>query len=152
MGAMFPTVNELSAFASWKFEHAALRVSDLDAAVDWYTEKLDFRLVKRVPLRDKMYGFMVAPGTEGGFMIELIAGPGADNRPSYEDIGSSLRLLGLHHVAFRVDSVDDTIRQLKSRSVAILNEPHDVQELGLRLAFFADPWRNLFELIEAITR
>jgi catechol 2,3-dioxygenase-like lactoylglutathione lyase family enzyme len=151
MSTMPPVVETLSPFASWKFEHAAVRVPDFDAAVEWYVETLDFRLVKSALLREKMYGFMTAPGAESGFMVELIAGPGAEHRPAYEDIGSSLRLLGLHHVAFRVGSVDDAIRQLKSRKVAIISEPHNVPELGLRLGFFADPWGNLFELIQAIT-
>jgi catechol 2,3-dioxygenase-like lactoylglutathione lyase family enzyme len=145
-------VDSSSPFATWKFEHAALRVPDFDSAVDWYTETLDFRLVQKASLGEKMYGFMVAPGAETGFMVEIIAGPGAEARPKYEDLASSLRLLGLHHVAFRVSSVEDTVRHLKSRNVTIVSEPHDVPVLGLRLAFFADPWGNLFELIQAMMR
>ena len=33
-----------SPFAGWKVDHAAIRVPDFDAAIAWYTEKLDFRL------------------------------------------------------------------------------------------------------------
>jgi catechol 2,3-dioxygenase-like lactoylglutathione lyase family enzyme len=141
-----------SPFASWKFEHAAIRVPDFEAAVTWYTETLDFRLIERVALGEKVYGFLSAPGDDVGLTFELIAGPGADNRLPYEDLGSSLKMSGLHHVGFRVGSVDDTIQELKRRGATIVSEPHDVPKLGLRLAFFADPWGNLFEVIQAIGR
>jgi catechol 2,3-dioxygenase-like lactoylglutathione lyase family enzyme len=151
MSMTSPVVGTPSPFASWKFEHVALRVLDLDTAVAWYSEKLDFRLMKSVPLGDKMYGFMTSPAGDDSFIVELIAGPGADNRPVYEDLGSSLKLSGLHHVAFRVASVDDTIAELESRGVTIVSKPHDVPKLSLRLAFFADPWGNLFEVIQPIS-
>jgi catechol 2,3-dioxygenase-like lactoylglutathione lyase family enzyme len=137
-------------FASWKFDHTAIRVPDFDRAVAWYVQKLDFRLMKSVPLGEKMYGFLSVPAIETGLIIELVAGPGAEHRPTYEDLATSLTLSGLHHFAFRVDSADDAIAELKRRDVTIVSEPHDVPKLGLRLAFFADPWGNLFEVIQAI--
>jgi catechol 2,3-dioxygenase-like lactoylglutathione lyase family enzyme len=73
------------------------------------------------------------------FTLELIAGPGAGDRPAYEDLGSSLKLAGLHHVGLRVSSVDAAVNELKTRGVTIVSEPHD-------------PWGNLFELIEAMDR
>ena len=146
-----PGVDTSSPFASWKFEHAAIRVPDFDTAVTWYIEKLDFRLMKSVSLGDKVYGFMISPAVEATFIVELITGPGAEDRPAYEDLASSLKLSGFHHVAFRVESVDNTIAELKRRDVTILSEPHDVPKLGLRVSFFADPWGNLFEVIHDIS-
>lgn len=151
MSAISLSVDSSSPFASWKFEHAAIRVPDFDTAVAWYAEKLDFRLIKSAPLGEKMYGFMTSPAREASFIVELIAGPGAENRPSYDDLPSSLKLSGLHHLAFQVKSVDDTITELKRRDVTIISEAHDVPKLSLRLGFFADPWGNLFELIQAIS-
>ena len=151
MSTTSPAVNTSSPFASWKFEHSAFRVPDLEAAVAWYTEKLDLRLMNSSPLGDKIYGFMIAPASKADFIIELIAGPGAELRPTYKDLASSLKLSGPHHVAFRVQDVDDAITQLKCRGVTIVFEPHDVPELSLRVAFFADPWGNLFEVIQAMS-
>jgi glyoxylase I family protein len=148
MSTISPPVDISSPFTSWKFEHAAIRVSDFDTAVVWYVEKLDFRLAKSSLLNEKTYGFLIAPGVDVGFSIELIAGPGAENRPAYQDLVSSLRLSGLHHLAFRENSVDETINELRRRGVTIINEPHDVPKLNLRVAFFADPWGNLFEVIQ----
>jgi glyoxylase I family protein len=149
MSKMSPEVETMSPFTSWSFEHAAIRVPDFDAAVAWYVEKLDFRLINSTSLNGKTYGFLIAPGLQPSFSIELIAGPGADARPAYEDLGSSLKLSGLHHLAFRVATVDDTIAELRRRGVTVISEPHDVPKLRLRVSFFADPWGNLFELIQA---
>ncbi len=149
MSATSPSIDSSSPFASWKFEHAAIRVPDLDTAVAWYSEKLDFRLMSSSPLGDKVYGFMILPAVEVSFVVELITGAGAQNRPTYNDLASSLGLSGYHHVAFRVDSVDDAIAELKRRDVTIVSEAHDVPKLSLRVGFFADPWGNLFEVIQA---
>ena len=40
---------------------------------------------------------------------------------------------------------------LKRRGVTIVSEPRDVAEIGRRFAFFADPWGNLFEVIQPIS-
>jgi lactoylglutathione lyase/glyoxylase I family protein len=36
------------------------------------------------------------------------------------------------------------------RGVAIVGEPFDLEAIGRRLAFFADPWGNLIELAEIL--
>jgi catechol 2,3-dioxygenase-like lactoylglutathione lyase family enzyme len=151
MSTAAPSVDTSSPFASWKFEHAAIRVPNFDAAVAWYSEKLDFRLVKSSPLGDKVYGFMTSPAVEVSFMVEFITGSGAENRPTYEDLSSSLKLSGYHHVAFRVNSVDEAIAELKHRGVTIISEAHDVPKLNLRVGFFTDPWGNLFEVIHTMS-
>lgn len=53
-------------------------------------------------------------------------------------------------MCFRVGSVDAAIEQLKQRAVTIVSEPHDVVAMGLRVAFFADPWGNLFEFTQPL--
>jgi catechol 2,3-dioxygenase-like lactoylglutathione lyase family enzyme len=143
-----PAAGTSSPFASWKVEHVGTRVPDFGAAVAWYTEKLDFRLAHSLPLGDLTYAFL-SPVADDSFSFELVAGPGAVNRPLYEDLRASLKLSGWHHMCFRVDSVQDAVDELKRRGVKIVSEPHHVAALGLCLAFFADPWGNLFEVIQS---
>jgi catechol 2,3-dioxygenase-like lactoylglutathione lyase family enzyme len=143
-------VGSASPFASWRFDHVAIRVPEYEAAVAWYREKLDFRLINGAPIRGKTFGFMAAPGDPPHLVIELIAGEIGEMRPTYHDLSSSFGLSGLHHAAFRVDDVDDTVARLRDRGVTIVSEPHDVPSLALRVAFFADPWGNLFEVIRTI--
>jgi hypothetical protein len=76
---------------------------------------------------------MIAPEVDAGFSIKLIAGPGAENHPTYDDLGSSLKLSGLHHVGLWVNSVDDAITERNRRAVTIVTEPHDVPKLSLQV-------------------
>jgi len=103
------TVNsKANPFASWKVDHAALRVPDFDAAIAWYTEKLNFRLRKHVAFAGLTFAFL-SPGGDDDFIFELLAGPGADTRPTYPDLHASYTAGGWHHVCFRVESVDAAI-------------------------------------------
>jgi catechol 2,3-dioxygenase-like lactoylglutathione lyase family enzyme len=145
------TTKALSPFASWKANHAGIRVPDFDEAVAWYTNTLDFRLLRSVSLGNLTFGF-VSPATDDSFSFEILAGPGAAARPSYDDFHDSYNLSGWHHLGMRVDDVDAAVEELRRRGVKIISEPHDVAALGLRLAFFADPWGNLLEVIAPINR
>ena len=137
-----------SPFASWKVNHAGLRVPDFDEAIAWYTEKLDFRLLKSTPIGKLTFGF-ISPAADANFSFEILAGPGSADRPIYADLRESYDLSGWHHLGIRVDDVDVAVAELKRRNVKIVAEPRDVDALELRLAFFADPWGNLLELIAA---
>ncbi len=52
------TEKEANPFASWKVDHAALRVPDYDAAIAWYTKKLHFRLRKHVSFAGLTFAFL----------------------------------------------------------------------------------------------
>ncbi len=138
-----------SPLASLKINPAAIRGPDLDAAIAWYADKLDFRSKQTVSVAGLSFGFLY-PAGDDGFHFELMTGPGAAERPAYKDLHDSYNTSGWHHPGFSVDSVDDVIDELKRRYVTIASEPHDVPAMGLRVAFFADPWGNLFEVIESI--
>jgi catechol 2,3-dioxygenase-like lactoylglutathione lyase family enzyme len=138
-----------SPLASFKINHAAIRVPDFDAAVAWYADKLDFRSKQTVSVAGLSFGFLY-PAGDDSFHFELMAGPRAAERPAYKDLHDSYNMSGWHHPDFSVDSVDAVIDELKRRDVTVASEPHDVPAMGLRVAFFADPWGNLFEVIQAI--
>jgi lactoylglutathione lyase/glyoxylase I family protein len=95
----------------------------------------------------------VAPPNDDHFYIELLGDgrPGPVPKPVYRDLGDSLRLAGFHHVCFQVDSVDRTLELLRARGVAIVTEPFVLPVIQRRLAFFADPFGNLFELAEVLS-
>ena len=140
-----------NALASLKINHAAIRVPDFDLAVAWYADKLDFRSKQTVSVAGLSFGFLY-PAGDDRFHFELMAGPGAAERPTYKDLHDSYNMSGWHHPGFSVDSVDAVVEELKRRDVTIASEPHDVPAMSLRVAFFADPWGNLFEVIQSIAR
>jgi len=145
------TLPASSPLASLKINHAAIRVPDFDMAVAWYADKLDFRSKQTVSVAGLSFGFLY-PAGDDSFHFELMAGPGAAERPTYENLHDSYNMSGWHHPGFSVDSVDAVIDELKRRDVTIASEPHDVPAMGLRVAFFADPWGNLFEVIQSIVQ
>lgn len=139
-----------SPFTSMKGDHAGIRVPDFDAAIAWYTEKLDFRVMHSWPYGDLKLAYL-APPVDDHFKIELLSGSGATGRPAYDDLADSLNLAGWHHICLSVDSTDDTVAELRRRDVTIVTEPFDLPDISRRLAFFADPWGNLFELAQIIS-
>jgi len=138
-----------SAFASMKGDHAGVRVPDFDAAIAWYTNKLDFRLTATTEASGLRWAFL-APPNDDSFSIELAAGPGATDRPGAGDLETSLTLQGWHHIALRVDSIEATLAELRRREVTIVAGPLDYGPIKRRGGFFTDPWGNLFEIIQDI--
>ena len=134
-----------------RINHVAIRVPDFDTAIAWYAEKLDFRSRQSVSLAGLTFAFLY-PAADDSFHFELLAGPGAAERPPYKDLHDSYNMSGWHHPGFIVDNVDAVIDELKRRDVTIASLPHDVPAMGLRVAFFADPWGNLFEVIQPISQ
>lgn len=53
-------------------------------------------------------------------------------------------------IIFKVEDVDATYDQLKSRNVEFVKEPHDTPEWGHRVAYFRDPAGNLIEINQGI--
>ena len=146
-----PAQNSSSPFASMRGHHVAVRVPDFEAAKRWYQEKLDFRVVHEWPYADQRLAYL-APATDDGFFIELLGDgrPGPIPKPIYADLGDSLRLAGYHHFCLNVASLDDAVRELRRRGVAIVTEPFELAVIGRRLAFLADPWGNLIELAQLL--
>ncbi len=93
MPATLPAAKTSSPFTSMKGDHVGVRVPDIDQAIAWYTQKLDFRVVHRWPYGDLQLAY-VAPPVDSGFKIELLAGPGAVDRKPYRDLADSLNLAG----------------------------------------------------------
>ena len=145
----YPPADPSSPFASWKGDHAGIRVPDFEAAATWYRQALDFRVMQTMPLGEKTLAFL-CPAADDSFRIEFIAGPGCSPRPSYTELIDTHRLAGWHHICFKVAHLDQAIAALRDRGVRIVSEPRDAPMLGVRFAFFSDPWGNLFELAEAL--
>lgn len=153
MATAIPTTrNTGSPFASAKGHHVAIRVPDFEASKRWFVEKLDFRVIQEWPYADQQLAYL-APPTDDNFFIEILGGgnPGPIPKPVYADLGDSLRLAGYHHFCLNVDSVDETIAELRRRGVTIVTEPFELAVINRRLAFFADPFGNLIELAQVLS-
>jgi catechol 2,3-dioxygenase-like lactoylglutathione lyase family enzyme len=124
-------------------------VPDFEAAAAWYVNTLDFRVVQTMPLGEKTLAFLALP-SDDTFRIEFIAGPGCSTRPRHDHLVDTHGAGGWHHVCLRVDDVDASIEELRRRGARIVSEARDAPGLGVRFAFFSDPWNNLLELCQAV--
>ena len=144
-----PPQNLASPFASFAGHHVGVRVPDYDAAVAWYTEKLDFRVLQEWPYGDLRLAYL-SPAADDDFHLELLAGPVEHPQPVLDDLGQSLTYGGYQHFCLRVASVDKARAELAARGVDVLGEPFEIEEISRRLAFFRDPWGNMIELSETL--
>lgn len=121
-----------------KLLHTMVRVENLQESIDFYTKKIGLDLVSQedLPGNDATVTFLRDP--KSGHEIELTYNH--DGR-SY-DLGS-----GYGHIAFAVESVDDTYEEWKSRGVDFSLLPKTMQN-GTRIAFAVDPTGYKLELIE----
>ena len=129
--------------------HVALRVSDRDAGVAWYRDKLGMRVARAFDLNGMTFTEMAMESADP-FRLELVSGEGAMDRPGNGELIDSFRLHGWHHLGVWVDDVDQAVAELTSRDVRITLEPTDNLEWKVRVAFFADPWGNVIELLQPL--
>ena len=114
-----------------KIHHIAIIVSDYEAAKDFYVNKLGFSVIRenyRPERKDWKLDLRVNEHTE----LEIFAEenpPKRVNRPE---------ACGLRHLAFCVDSVEQTVRELAE--VGIECESIRVDDYtGKKMTFFHDP-------------
>ena len=114
-----------------KIHHIAIIVSDYEAAKDFYVNKLGFSVIRenyRPEREDWKLDLRVNEHTE----LEIFAEenpPKRVNRPE---------ACGLRHLAFCVDSVEQTVKELAA--VGIECEPIRVDGYtGKKMTFFHDP-------------
>ena len=123
-----------------KIHHIAIIVSDYEAAKDFYVNKLGFAVIRenyRLERKDWKLDLRVNAQTE----LEIFAPmnpPKRVNRPE---------ACGLRHLAFFVESVEQTVKELTK--VGIECEPIRIDDFtGRKMTFFHDPDRLPLELHE----
>jgi glyoxylase I family protein len=137
-------------FASWVGHHAAIRVPDYDVSRAWFGDQLGWRVVQEWMYGELQLAYIAPPGDDS-FHVEILGGPGAAPQPTFDSVDASLLHNGLNHVCIQVASVDDSLAELRRRGVRIVGEPFELEAINSRLAFFADPFGNLFELKQVLT-
>jgi lactoylglutathione lyase/glyoxylase I family protein len=131
--------------------HVAVRTPSLQAAKDFYVNKLDWRVIAEWDYADEQLAYL-APPADDHFFIEVLGGgdtPPNEVRP-YTDLADSLKYRGYHHFCLTVTNVEETIAKLRARGVVIVTEPFVLPAISRKLAFFADPFGNLIELAEVL--
>ena len=135
-----------SPFSTSTIHHFGLRVEDAEAAKRWLTTMLGFRVEREFQFAGHDFVFLSAGGARSP-VIELIGGPLEDERQPPENISDMLKLAGWNHICLQVRNVEECVADLRRRGVRILIDVFD-GAAGLKIAFIADPWGNVYELLE----
>jgi glyoxylase I family protein len=112
-----------------RIHHIAIICSDKERALDFYHDKLGFQIIRENyrPERDDWKIDLKLGDSE----IELFIMKDHPKRLSPE-------AYGLRHLAFRVESVDDTVSELEAMGIACEPIRHDTYT-GEKMTFFRDP-------------
>jgi catechol 2,3-dioxygenase-like lactoylglutathione lyase family enzyme len=141
--------------------HTAVHVTDVEAAVVWYRDVLGFAVLSPpyrmegeqitadmgdlVPAPVVVYAAIVGIGEAGDRVLEVIEYPGAPVAAT--PAPASVLDLGFTHVGLTCDDVEVTRADLEGRGVRFLTNGF-AAVAGLRTTWFADPWENVFILLE----
>lgn len=117
--------------------HIAIIVSDYEKSKNFYVEILGFEVI-RENYREERKDYKIDL-RQGNVELELFIIPGRPKRPSYPEAN------GLRHLAFKVEDVEKTAKELQALGVE--TEPIRTDEFtGEKMTFFFDPDGQPLEL------
>ncbi len=120
-----------------KLLHTRMRVSNLDETIRFYTNVLGLEVLERkTSPRGSQLAFLKVPNSDE--LIELTSFPPSGPVRVQED---------LVHLAFQVESIDDTIAALNAKGVKVTDGPTQTSS-GSRFIFIDAPDGYEIELIE----
>jgi len=123
-----------------KLLHTRMRVSDMDRTIAFYTDVLGLEVLERkTSPRGSHLAFLRVPNSEE--LIELCSFPASGPVHVQED---------LVHLAFQVESLDDTIASLHKKGIRVTDGPTTTSS-GSRFIFIDAPDGYEVELIERPT-
>ena len=116
--------------------HIAIIVSDYNISKDFYVNKLGFSIIRENYRQERNdWKLDLRLGEEGdsnSIELEIF---GVTNPPARV---SNPEACGLRHLAFRVESVEDTVKELGKKGIVC--EPIRTDEFtGKHMTFFRDP-------------
>lgn len=119
----------------------ALVVRDYDEAIEFYTQKLNFKLIEDTVLSEtKRWVLIVPPGSDG---CKLLLAKAA-NEEQLSRVGNQTG--GRVFLFLHTDNFQRDFQNLREQSITIVRQP--VKEAWGTVAVFADLYGNLWDLIE----
>jgi len=121
--------------------HIAIIVSNYQISKTFYTEVLGLQIIAET-YREERHSYKLDLALNEQYCIELFSFPDYVKRPSYPEA------LGLRHLAFAVQNIEQSYDELRAKKIPV--EPIRIDNLtGKRFVFFSDPDGLPLELYEA---
>jgi methylmalonyl-CoA/ethylmalonyl-CoA epimerase len=111
-------------------DHVGIAVADLETAVEWHRHAFGLEPSYRERVEDQ--GVDEALFAIGSSFIQLLGALGPDT-----PVGAFLahRGPGLHHVAYRVDDIEEALRHLHAEGVRLIDDHGRPGSRGTTVAF-----------------
>ncbi len=114
-----------------KVHHIAIICSDYETSKKFYTQILGLSIIKET-YRTERNSYKLDLAVNGVYAVELFSFPYPAKRPSRPEA------MGLRHLAFEVNNLDEVVKDLTENDV--IAEPIRIDEItGKRFTFIADP-------------
>ena len=123
-----------------RIHHVAIICSNYEKSKHFYADLLGFKIIKETYRKERdSYKLDLAIGENG--QIELFSFPNPPNRPNHPEAS------GLRHLAFEVDNIEETVRDLENKNIIV--EPIRIDQITTkRFTFFKDPDELPLEIYE----
>jgi glyoxylase I family protein len=123
-----------------QIHHIAIICSDYEQSKRFYTDILGLEIINET-YRAERQSYKLDLSLNGHYIIELFSFPNPPKRLSRPE-GT-----GLRHLAFVVDDIEQSVKQLSEKGVQV--EPIRIDEItGKKFTFFSDPDNLPLELYE----
>jgi methylmalonyl-CoA/ethylmalonyl-CoA epimerase len=129
-----------------RIEHVALAVADIDAAIAFYRNIWGLEVSHRERIDSDGVEEALLPLGESN--LQLVS---PTNEDSTVARWIERRGEGLHHIAYEVDDLEDTLKELKSRGAQLIDE-RPRKGGGGHMVAFVHPKGNLGLLVELVQR
>ena len=120
--------------------HIALVVADYDQAIDWYTQKLGFKLIEDTILSEVKRWVLIQPPGEGSCQLLLAKAASEEQKSRVGNQTGGRVFLFLH-----TDNFERDHENLLQQGITIVRGP-SVEEYG-QVLVFEDLYGNLWDLI-----
>lgn len=123
-----------------KIHHIAIICSDYEKSKNFYVNILGFKILKET-YRSERKSYKLDLEINGEYQIELFSFPNPPERTT------SPEARGLRHLAFEVNSIEDSVKYLNKNNIA--TEPIKIDEItNKKYTFFRDPDNLPLEICE----
>lgn len=140
------------------YRHTGIVVDDMELQLKFYKDLLNLDvyydqyedglwLSKILPIESNKYARIVKLGKRDTIMVELI---GFSEWTYREMTVKAYNEVGITHVAFQVDNIDDMYENLKNEGVTFIYSPSTNPDRNAKVCFCYDFEGNLVELVQLL--
>jgi len=128
--------------STFKFIHVHIKCRDITATKEFYKQMFNAKILHEEEIRKAALAILEI----GGCYVHLSeTEPGEILESEKQERKTVWLRYGLGHFGFKVDDVDQAVRELKMKGARILGEPRDIRE-GVRVAYLRGPDDEVIEI------